>query len=129
MDEIQEVTHGLRFTAQTDEVFTEINQPLRIKGDRTVGLAGLDSIVVGVNKTVPRESPGGMTVLFSGRYSQLREAVFTEIVQAGDLLKVGAPDGTIQRYSKWVSGTDSPTLIAAMCWVGAGVDETGEILE
>lgn len=100
---------------------------VKITGDATVDLtAAEDEVPVGFVMVPARSADGGGTV--QTRFQYLVDAECKGAIAAGDRVKVGDTDGGVQTFKKWISGTDNPSLVVGICWVGAADDAVGTFL-
>lgn len=97
-----------------------------VTGDATVDKAAGDVIAIGrlVKSPTAADGPGTVETRFKEKVSGEADGA----IAAGDLVKLGALNGAIQTFKKWVTGTDVPELIHGICWVGGADQATVEVL-
>jgi hypothetical protein len=100
---------------------------VKITGDATVDLiAAEDEVPVGFVMVSTKAADKKGTV--QTRYQYLVDAECKGAIAAADRVKIGDTDGGVQTFKKWISGTDNPSLIVGICWVGAADDAVGTFL-
>lgn len=103
-----------------------VNDLVKISDDNTVTKAGSGEVVSGRVISLPESFPGLGSV--ETKFSSEIEVTASEEVAAGDFAKVGAASGDVQRYAKFVPGTDDPTLNVGQFLTGGIADATVSLL-
>ncbi|MCP4218011.1 MAG: hypothetical protein GY765_25435 [bacterium] len=102
------------------------NNLVKIIGDDTVACAGPGENAVGYLRCQDLGIDGLWTVeLF---YSKEMEVEFSETVVAGDYMKISDLTEGVQKFGKWVAGTDAEYLRVGVCWNGGDTTSGGSIL-
>lgn len=100
---------------------------VKITDDATVDkTTTVDDIPVGFVVVAAKAADGKGTV--QTRYQYKVDAQCQGAIAAGDRVKVGDTASGVQRFKKWVAGTDNPELMVGICWVGAGDNGEGTFL-
>jgi hypothetical protein len=100
---------------------------LVITGDKTVNAAGAGATVVGRLMKPARTVNDFGTV--ETRFKERIEIQASVVLVAGDKVKMAAADGSgNQQVAKWIAGTDTSESLLGVCWVGAGIAGTAEVL-
>lgn len=100
---------------------------VKITGDATVDkTAAEDDVPVGFVRKTSASANGSGTIETRG--SVLVDAQCKGAIAAGDRVKVGDTVSTVQTFKKWTSGTDNPSLIVGICWIGAADTVTGTFI-
>jgi hypothetical protein len=98
-----------------------------ITGDQEVTASGAGGIPVGIVAALPASFPGKGTIETMFRRRML--VTVSEEVTAGDLAKIAAPtEAGAQRFTKWDSEHDSPTIIVGQYWTGADSGASAQLL-
>ncbi len=118
------VTERFGWSAKADA--GNVNEFVKIIADNKVATAGAGDTVIGFIRWKDNPLPGDVTV--ETIFHNHAYVVFSETITAGDWLKAGAPNGTVQRFAKWVQGTDAEKLRVGICIVGGSANATGEML-
>jgi hypothetical protein len=85
---------------------------IKISSAGACTIAGADDFCIGTLYSQPTSGfPGRAGICVDGKYNHRGDGIASEAITAGDRLKVGTPDGTTQRYAKFVVGTDDPGLV------------------
>jgi hypothetical protein len=103
-----------------------INDLVKIAGDETVATAGPGEIAVGYLRCKEPNLSADYTV--EAFYSNELIVEFTETVQAGDWVKITDLTDGVQKFGKWVQGTDAESLKVGICWIGGNTTTAGHIL-
>jgi hypothetical protein len=94
-----------------------LGSQMKISDESTCEPAGAEDFCIGTLYSYPNDGiPGRAGVSVDGEFNHRGTGIAAEAITAGDRIKVGAPDGTIQRYAKFVPGTDEPGI-----WRGVAI--------
>ena len=104
----------------------ERNDQVTITADETVTKSGAGDTTLGTLISLPERFPGIGGV--ATKYNSKMEVTAGGTVVAGDYAKIGTPDGSTQRFIKFIPGTDDPTLNCGQFLTGGAVDETVSLL-
>lgn len=88
-----------------------IGSQMTLSGDQLVSIAESGDVCLGTLYSQPTTGfPGRAGIVVDGKFNHRGTGIAAEAITPGDRLKVGTPDGTTQRYAKFVPGTDDPGL-------------------
>lgn len=115
--------------AVTGTIASECNigDMMVITDDREVSVCGAGGIPLGIAAQLPTIFPGKGTI--ETQYKRCMAVTVSENVTAGDYAKIAAPtEAGAQRFAKWDSEDDSPTIIVGRYWTGADSGATAQLL-
>jgi hypothetical protein len=103
-----------------------LGSQMKISDEETVTIAGAGEFCIGTLYALPEKGlPGKAGICVDGHFNHRGTGIASGVIAAGDRLKVGTPDGTTQRYAKFIPGTDDPGIVrgAALTAAAAANDE------
>jgi len=97
-----------------------------ISGDQTVAVAGPGDTPIGYLRVKDTTLDDWWTV--ESFKSKEMTVPLSEVVAAGEFVKLGTAVEGVQTFSLWDSETDPASAIIGVCWIGGSADVPGSIL-